>query len=232
MDGWDESSFAEQQDVHADIVRVNRMLGGNRAILRELLKGLIPHETNTISILDVGCGDGELLRYLHAELGKAYPGKRFELEGWDYNGVMVQNACRISREQGDGIRFRQVDLLGSLPQGPTYDIVLSVLTFHHFDDEEIVAISRGLLARTRKALFVSDLERSLISYYLFYVFSRLFLRTPTAMADGLTSIRKGFRPKDFTKYQERVSAYRCSLRWVWAFRYHWVVKKDTGEIYD
>lgn len=53
----------EMQELLTDLKRVNKMLGGNAISLNgigQLLEGRPAN--NTITILDIGCGDGEMLR--------------------------------------------------------------------------------------------------------------------------------------------------------------------------
>lgn len=224
MDQWDGQHHEEQDRVHQDIMRANRLLGGDVAIRSELLDRLIPSGTRTCSILDAGCGDGALLRYLKTELTLLRPGTLFLFEGWDFNPEIIHKARMTPSGGGEPIVYRRVDLTGELPRAE-FDLVICSLTLHHFSDEGISPMLVSLSGLARKAILVSDLERSPISYYLFYVFSRLFLRTPTARADGLTSIRKGFLPADFERYQNELPGHIFTLRWVWAFRYHWIIQK-------
>jgi hypothetical protein len=175
-------------------------------------------------ILDVGCGDGALLRYMEKRLRTKFPEIQFTLEGWDNNPIIINHAQTIDKQWSD-IEYRTMDILDCMPE-TRFDLVLSALTFHHFTDGQIRMILGRLLPITRDALLISDLARSEISYYLFSVFARIFLKTQTARSDGLTSIRKGFRPEDFDGYQEELSETYFSLKWVWAFRYHWILKKS------
>jgi 2-polyprenyl-3-methyl-5-hydroxy-6-metoxy-1,4-benzoquinol methylase len=53
------------RDALDKIASINKLLGGNKVTLdgvRSLLKGV--DKTRTISILDVGCGNGDMLRAL------------------------------------------------------------------------------------------------------------------------------------------------------------------------
>lgn len=225
MDGWEPGEFLEQQEVHRDIVRVNRWLGGNRAVYRELERLLVSRGSVSIHLLDAGCGDGDLLRYLRDEFAKSHPNVALRLSGWDFNGHILKRAGEMENNPENPITFQKVDLLHALP-AESFDLILCSLTLHHFDDEQIVRVLSQLHAASRHSVLICDLARSRISYYLFAVFARFFLNTPTARADGLTSIRKGFRPKDFRNYQKHLKACTFRLRWVWAFRYHWLITKN------
>ncbi len=224
MDNWEGGEILEQKNVHKDIQFINRILGGNRAICREAERLIRARPVEQYRILDVGCGDGGLLRYMEKRLRKKFPEIRFVLEGWDNNADIIEHARSI-RSQASDLEFRTMDLMECLPE-TQFDLVVSALTFHHFTDGQIRLILNRLMPITRDTLLISDLARSEISYYLFSVFARIFLKTQTARSDGLTSIRKGFRPEDFQGYQQGLSETRFSLRWVWAFRYHWILKKS------
>lgn len=82
------------------------------------------------SILDVGCGTGQLTR---AAKGKA--GATAEVVGVDASAEMIAVARRKAQEEGCDIDF-QPGLIEKLPfPDDTFDIVLSSLMVHHLPDD-------------------------------------------------------------------------------------------------
>jgi ubiquinone/menaquinone biosynthesis C-methylase UbiE len=81
-----------------------------------------------ITILDIGCGTGRLLR----AAAERFPGAR--LEGVDAAAGMVKQAKAL-RPSGAAIRYQQATA-ESLPfPDDEFDLVFSTLTFHHWSDQ-------------------------------------------------------------------------------------------------
>ena len=50
-----------------------------------------PTDDQTVYILDAGCGNGQLIHYLHRSLGALHPGRRFVIHGFDVSDHGVQS---------------------------------------------------------------------------------------------------------------------------------------------
>ena len=72
---------------------------------------------------------------------------------------------------------------------------------------------------------INDLERSPIAYYLFKAFSFFFIKTEIAKKDGLLSVRRAFKMRELQDFSKQVKNATHHIRWKWAFRYIWVLKK-------
>ena len=84
---------------------------------------------DAVSILDVGCGTGRLLR----TASQRFPGAR--LEGIDAAAHMVEQAVRLL-PPGAPIHFQQANA-EALPFGDgQFDLVFSTMTFHHWADQK------------------------------------------------------------------------------------------------
>ncbi len=201
------------------LASVNQWLGGNSVVMDGISRMLadVPKD-KALRIVDLGCGNGDMLRRLH-DFGKKN-GYRFELLGIDANKDAVSYATELS-SGFDNIRFQALNIFSEDFSELEYDIAVATLFLHHFDDGEIAALLPGIRSRASLGVLVNDLQRSRIAYVLFWLIS-VFFGNEIARKDGLTSIRRSFRRKDFEKYSRLVRG-RSSIKWKWAFRYQWII---------
>ena len=95
---------------------------------------------------------------------------------------------------------------------------------HHFNDKEIVRFMEKFQKLAGTAIVVNDLERSPLSYQLFRVFSRIFMKSTIAKHDGRISIARSFKRKDLEAYAQELGLKKYSITKKWAFRYLWLIK--------
>lgn len=215
----------EMKQLLSDLRWVNKWLGGTEISLQGigmLLNG-IPKE-KTITLLDIGCGDGELLRQCARYAQKK--GHRFRLIGIDANEHILEEA-KIRSKAFPAISFQKIDVLSEAYLLPEFDIALCTLFLHHFKHEEIVQLLQKIMERAKVGMVINDLERSRIAFWLFKVISHLFLKTKTARYDGLVSIASGFTKQEIKNIAQQVNAPSSTVTWKWAFRYQWVIKTNV-----
>src|SRR4051812_39224085 len=85
------------KDALDKIASINTLLGGNKVTLqgvKTLLKDINPKQE--ISILDVGCGNGDMLRTL-ADYARRQ-GLTFKLYGIDANNYTIRHAAGLSSD--------------------------------------------------------------------------------------------------------------------------------------
>ena len=222
MDNFDFQG-SEMQFLLDDLKTVNKYLGGNKITIDGIQKLLAPNvETRKIIILDVGCGDGELLRRC-ADFGKRRK-LNFELIGIDFNENILEFAKNQSKEYLN-IKFLKVDVFSADNVIPNCDIALCTLFLHHFSNEKILDILNLLLSKTKIGLVINDLERSKAAFNLFKIASQLFLKTKTARHDGLISVARGFKKQELENIAMKIPYQQSEIYWRWAFRFQWILKK-------
>ena len=201
------------------LASINLWLGGNALTLdgmKSLLKSQPPGKT--IRIVDLGCGNGDMLRKLY-HFGVKH-GYDLDLVGVDANPNSVDYARELSSGM-DNLTFKTLNIFSEDFGEMEYDIAIATLFMHHFSDEEITKLVSELQQKSTIGVLINDLHRSELAYALFWVIS-LFFRNEVARNDGLVSIRKAFRRKDLEKYAKRIQG-NSSIRWRWAFRYQWIL---------
>lgn len=188
----------------ADLRFVNRFLGGRRALLRAVLPLLRPAARPRL--LDVGCGSGELPALLHAALhGRLL-------------AVGVDLKLLHARQAPPAVRAVVADAR-ALPFAPrSFDVVTASLFLHHFDDEELPQVLRGLFELARGALVVNDLHRAPVPYAFARLTFPFLLRSRVSLLDGLVSIRRAFRPDELRAAFERADLRGVDVRRSFPYR--------------
>ena len=205
------------------IAAINKRLGGNKATidgLHTLLKN--KSRDSTVSIIDLGCGSGDMLRAV-ADYGREN-NYNFKLTGVDANEFTVNYARKLSTGYPE-INYLKMDVLDSAFGERCYDIALATLFLHHFKNEEIEKMLGLLMKKVKTGIVINDLHRSRTAYYLFKLVS-LFISNPMVKNDGAISVLRGFKKKELITLDKKLQDTAGSIRWKWAFRYQWIIKKQ------
>jgi 2-polyprenyl-3-methyl-5-hydroxy-6-metoxy-1,4-benzoquinol methylase len=219
--------FAMEGEILRDaldkIAKINQLLGGNQLTLRgvqELIGNI--SKTTTFTIVDVGCGNGDMLRTL-ADYGLKN-NLNFQLIGIDANNFTVNHAQQLSRNYPN-IRYQCEDIFDKSFEELKYDIVLCTLTLHHFKDDEIIHLLNVFNANSNIGIVINDLHRSAIAYRLFQALCLVFRLNKMSREDGLISILRGFKKVELVHFSEKLNFSNYKIQWKWAFRYQWIISK-------
>jgi ubiquinone/menaquinone biosynthesis C-methylase UbiE len=172
---------------------VNEWLGDASALRDSLLKEIANAELKSFSVLDVGAGSGELLR-VTAKWARETD-RKASLVGLELN---ARSASSINDESGEFPEISSVQADGfAIPfSRDAFDYVIQSLTLHHFDDEGAVRILREMNRVAKRGLFVIDLHRNAIAYFLYTTVGHLFLHNRLIREDGALSILRSFKPDE------------------------------------
>lgn len=200
---------------------INKWLGGRGVTMSGLKYLLKDHKKDRpITCIDLGCGDGDMLRKV-ARYGQK-EGIDFRLVGVDANQNTVAYGRKLSADFSN-IEYVCCDVFSEEFNSMDYDIVLATLFLHHFSEEEVLRLLKLLMAKASIGIVVNDLHRNRLAYYLFNLLC-LTISNPMVRDDGLTSILRGFKRSDLDNMSEEIgAAYKVS--WKWAFRYQWIIEK-------
>ena len=213
----------ELKDALDKIATINQLLGGNQLTLRGVqdLIRKIP-KLSEIVLVDVGCGNGDMLRTL-ADFG-AKNKVKFRLIGIDANNFTISHAIKLS-ENYSNISYRCENIFDTPFEALQYDILLCTLTLHHFKDDEIVYLLKVFDTNSKMGIVINDLQRSAIAYRLFQVLCFVFRLNKMSREDGLTSILRGFKKEELVQFSKKLNFKNYKIHWKWAFRYQWIISK-------
>lgn len=205
------------------IASINQFLGGNKLTLQGVQKILSSvSKTNEIVLIDIGCGNGDMLRTL-AEYGKINNWK-FKLVGIDANNFTINYAKNLSSNY-DNISYHRQDVFDKPFEELNYDIVLCTLTLHHFNEDEILKLMNVFYKKCKLGIVINDLHRNSVAYRLFQGLCVVFGLNKMSKEDGLISILRGFKKQDFIDFSTKLDFKKYTLNWKWAFRYQWIILK-------
>ena len=201
---------------------INRLLGGNSVTIKGLKKLLkTSSKSKTITMVDLGCGHGDILRDV-AKFGRK-KNYKFKLIGIDANDAAIEYARELSKDYPE-LSFETMDIFSEEFKKQTYDVVLCTLFLHHFKSEELISFLKPTVQKATIGAVVNDLHRHRLAYYLFKL-TGLFIKNKMVREDGLTSVLRAFKRKELEAILTQVQV-PFSIQWKWAFRYLWILKKD------
>ena len=204
------------------LARINKWLGGNKITI-DGLKNILENQpkNKTISIVDLGCGNGDMLRKV-AKFGRNN-GYKFQLLGIDANQATIDYANKLSTDFPE-ITFSKEDVLGKEFETHKYDIAMCTLFLHHFEDAVALKFVQTLVENSTIGVLINDLHRHKMAYSLFNIITS-GIKNKMTREDGLTSILKAFKREDFERFSKEIK-HKSTITWRWAFRYQWIIKKS------
>lgn len=205
----DEATF---RDCLTDLATVNGWtlarpptLAWLRAATRDLPSG------SAFSLLDVGYGQGDMLRAIHRwATGRGFVPR---LTGVDLSAWSATSA-RAATPADMAIDYRTGDLF-DLRLEPPPDFIVSSLVAHHLDDEQLVAFLRWMEATATRGWFVNDLHRHPIAYHGFRAMSAAMRWHPFVRHDGPLSVARAFRRGDWERLIAQAGLDRDAIRLRW-----------------
>jgi hypothetical protein len=213
----------EMKTLLTDLKNVNKWLGGNAITINGITQLLQKKDRRgPVTIVDIGCGDGEMLREI-ARFG-IKKGLDLNLIGVDANEFIISEA-KVRSKEFLNLSFRQVNVFSEELDKIEFDIALCTLFLHHFSNSEIVHILNRLHGKAKVGIVVNDLERSFVAFWLFRIAGAVFLKTKIARHDGLVSVARGFRRGELLSFSEKIKNCESRIRWKWAFRFQWILTK-------
>lgn len=173
----------EVADNYRQLAQFNRVLLVADPFQRLLVRWLGRVNVARLSILDLGAGDGSMGVAIESWA------RRY---GWDWR-VTNLDLSVSALKLGQGRR----NVAGSVCALPfaddSFDVVIASQMTHHLTDAETVEHFREAWRVTRDAVFLTDAHRNGGALCVIWALLRTLRVTPQFLADGLLSVRRGWR---------------------------------------
>ena len=186
-----------------DVTRSNTLLGGTRAVLAELAR-LLPSLGASATLLDVGTGLADIPR-------KARELARARVLGLRTFGLDEAPSLSVATKSSlDGSVCGDAR---SLPLATgSVDVVTCSQLLHHFADDEIPAVLRELDRVARGWVVVSDLRRSWLAAWGFWLVSWPLGFHRVTRHDVVVSVLRGFTVDELARHVLAATGQRADVR--------------------
>lgn len=205
-------------DLHrnmAELDTINRLLGGHEATLSGL-KQLITDPTRTYTLVDVGCGGGDMLRIIHRWAMKR--GLKLRLIGVDVEPHIIDYAQQHTPADL-GITFLVADYRDLPRLNIEADVLITSLFLHHLFSDEPQQLVADMHRLARVGWVINDLHRHPLAYHSIKWLTRLFSNSYLVKHDAPLSVARGFNKAELQEICRAAGAPTAQVRWIWAFRW-------------
>ena len=187
-----------------ELTKINRLLLNTQTITKEVLNVISSLEASEeeMTIIDLGCGAGDILIHLAAELQKRQI--RAKLIGIDGNPHSI-SFCREAGKNYSNLRFISEDIQDPGFALPPCDIMISSHFMYHLTESEIIHFLANQHAKIKHTIIISELVRHPIAYYLFRLISPVWGVGDITYRDGLTAIRRAYTFEELKRIIDKVN---------------------------
>lgn len=172
-----------------DLWRINRYLGGVRALTKHLYPRLRQHREATL--VDIGAGSGEIAVLIARWARRQHLNVR--VIAFDFAPRHLTLAREFIKDEPN-VYLVQADA-NALPFN-NVDYVISSLFLHHFTPYQSIKLLRAAYSVSRYGLIMSDLVRGWLPLTVFKLIQPIFARSYITRYDGAVSVRRAYNPAE------------------------------------
>lgn len=183
-------SLSTYSAVLHDLAQVNTVTLARRPTLAFLDRAL--GSAKRFRLLDVGFGDGDMLRTIARWAAKRGVGA--ELAGIDLN-PRSEAVARAATSEPMPIDWRTGDYADQ--SGEPWDFIVSSLVAHHMTHGQLIGFLGFMETHAKRGWFVNDLHRHGFAYAGFPLLAWLMRWHPIVRHDGRLSIARSYRPAEW-----------------------------------
>ena len=175
-----------------DVARINSFLGATAPLYQSVWAMCARASGETVTVLDVGAGNGDFARRLLAQAARR--GVKLRVIALDISALHLD----IAREHlnGAACEFLQADVFALPLPNQSVDIVTSSLFLHHFRPPQIAALLQECARVARVGIAMSDCARDAVALGSFRVLRPILARSFLTRFDALASIRRSYTPAE------------------------------------
>jgi 2-polyprenyl-3-methyl-5-hydroxy-6-metoxy-1,4-benzoquinol methylase len=190
----DPISTAALAPILRDLARFNGIMQGHRPVLQWLDRAIrnIPRD-QPITILDIGCGYGDLLRAIDKWARKR--GRIVRLVGIDLSTQVIEVARSVTSPE-QKIDYHAINIFDFTPRQPI-DFAITSLVAHHLSDAMIERFLRWMEDNARRGWMVYDLQRSIVPFYFIAIAGAVLRLHPVVVYDGRISVARSLTKREW-----------------------------------
>jgi SAM-dependent methyltransferase len=180
---------AETIEFYKELARVNRLFLFAHPFQWFIPRMISREEVRSLSILDLGAGDGLLGEKLTSWAAGF---------GWEWRVTNLDNRF-VALSLSAGSRNVAGSALALPFREASFDFVIASQMTHHFNDSETELHLREAWRVARRAVLFSDLHRNVFLYGLLWLLFLVRDHPETLRRDGLLSVRRAWRVKELRR---------------------------------
>jgi ubiquinone/menaquinone biosynthesis C-methylase UbiE len=171
---------------------VHRFFGEVRALRKTVLTDIANIARTQITVLELAAGSGRLLKFIReSAIPKELKCVGLELSQESANSI-EENGLTAVRADATELPFAD----------DSFDLVFCTLFLHHLSDAGAASLLREMHRVASRKIYVIDLDRRAVPYYLYKLFGTMLLQRFTR-DDGALSIKRAFSPTELRQIAKR-----------------------------
>src|SRR5690554_1382579 len=212
----------ELRQTFRELRTINKLLGGNHVTTNGIGKLLLNLNLTEITIADIGCGNGDMIRVI-VEWAKK---KNLETEcmGIDANPNTVTIAEQNLQDLSNA-SFEAANVFDTDFRQKKVDIITCTLFTHHFTNEELVRMFASFGEKARIGMVINDLHRHPLAFYSIKLLTTLFSKSKQVKNDAPVSVLRSFHKGELAVLLKEAGWGKFQITWHWAFRWQIVAYK-------
>ncbi len=216
----DDIPFSDLERNLLELDFINTYLGGHAVTILGL-ECLLTDPSKTYTILDIGSGGGDTLRFIAKWALKA--SWKANLVGLDYKKEAIEFATFKSKGFSN-ISFVQSDYKDLAKLNFKPDIIISSLFCHHLNDEHLIEYLKLIDQNSTIGFVINDLHRNPFAYFSIKWLTSLFSSSYLVKNDAPLSVMRGFSKNEVLSYFTKAEVSMPEIKWKWAFR--WLITSN------
>jgi len=214
---------AELAAVLHDLARFNGAMFGHRPVVAFLLRAAArAPQDRPLTVLDVGCGYGDLLRAVRRAFDRR--GLPIRLIGLDLSRETIRIAQEAT-DAADDIAYQAGDVFTFRP-AQSIDVVVSSLLTHHMSDDMIAAFLRFMEQTAQRGWLIYDLQRHIVPYAFIGLMGKITRLHPMVIHDGRISVARSLTRAEWNARLDAAGIARDAVKLRW-FLFRFVIERLT-----
>lgn len=221
LPGIDQSAHRQAL---AGLRRINRLSQTVQQILEPIRLMCQREKLQSISLLDVACGGGDVPIGMAAAAKQS--GLNIDLLLLDQSATALDQAQTSANQAGINCRCIHADALTDFPDCQV-DVITNSLFLHHVPEaQQAIDLMRKMRNAVRRMVVISDLERSSIAWATAWAVCRLVSRSNIVHHDGPASVRAAWTLQEFSSFAAQAGMNKVQIHQCWPWRVLMIWERD------